>query len=77
MNSSLIVSTGLIKEKSKALSFFSERVQEIAKLIILYEVEKEFISQRSMIAKSYLEKEPNETNLYLMMLELESQRGEL
>lgn len=76
-NHSLIRLSGLIKEKSDALAFFTGRVQEIAKLIILYETEMGFVTYRSLIARTYLEKESNEGNLYLMMLELEAKRGEL
>lgn len=76
-NGSLIKCTGLIREKSKALAFFSEKVQEIAKLIILFEIESGRITGRSKIVSQYLEREPSEGDLYLMLLELESQRGEL
>lgn len=76
-NGSLIKTTGLIKEKSKALSFFSEKVHEIAKLIILYETETGRITARSKIVSKYLERESCEGDLYLMMLELEVKRGEL
>lgn len=74
-NGSLIKATGLIKEKSKALSFFADKVPEIAKLIILYEIETGRISERSKVASQYLEIEPSEGELYLMMLELEAKRG--
>lgn len=76
-NHSLIKLSGLIKEKSIGLSFFSGKVQEIAKLILLYETESGKVTNRSLIARQYLEKESNEGNLYLMMLELELKRGEL
>lgn len=76
-NHSLIKLSGLIKEKSDALSFFADKMQEIAKLIILYETESGLITNRSLIARTYLEKVSNEGNLYLMMLELEAKRGEL
>ena len=70
-SSSMLIESGLIKEKSKALDYLATKVQEIAKLIILYEVENHRITSRSIVVKDYLEIESNTNNLYLLMLELE------
>ncbi len=68
---SILIESGLIKEKSKALTFLSKKVQEIARLIILYEITSQVVTNRTRIARQYLEVEPTESNLYLLMLELE------
>ena len=73
---SILVGSGLIKEKSPALKFFSENIQEIAQLIILWEIESGRITRRSSIAKRYLEVENHESNLYLFMLEIEEEFNE-
>lgn len=68
---SLLIESGLIKEKSKSLQFLSQKVQEIARLIILFEIESARVTYRTRIARQYLEVESTESNLYLLLLELE------
>lgn len=68
---SLLIESGLIKEKSKSLKFLSEKLQEVAKLILLYEIKNGMVSTRSRVARQYLEVDANESNLYLLLLELE------
>ncbi|MBE0451938.1 MAG: hypothetical protein IBX70_14015 [Clostridia bacterium] len=72
---SLLVESGLIKEKSASLPFMSSKLNEIAELVILFETEVLQISERSFVARRYLECESNETNLYLFLFEIEKIRG--
>ena len=74
---SLLVASGLIKEKHPALEFLSKRISEIAELIILFETATMNITSRSLVAMKYLETEKTDTNLYLFLLELEVKGGEL
>lgn len=74
---SLLIGSGLIKEKHPALEFLSNKISEIAELIILYEIEAMDVTRRSLVAMKYLETEKTDTNLYLFMLELEVKGGEL
>ena len=74
---SLLIGSGLIKEKHPALEFLSKNISEIAELIILYEIGTINVTSRSLVAMKYLETEKSDTNLYLFLLELEVKGGEL
>jgi len=74
---SLLIGSGLIKEKHSALEFLSKKISEIAELVILYETETMNVTSRSLVAMKYLETEKTDTNLYLFLLELEVKGGEL
>lgn len=69
---SLIQESGLLKEKSAALSCLSTHINKIAQLILLKDIADGVYSHRARVAKQYLECEPSENNLYNMLLKIEA-----